>query len=640
MGIETTFAGLIAAPESEKVFLCEIRPGESVTDFSLTTAQTYTYELSYLNETVTLADASTETIRKSVVACELDGTALTAKTSIATVEGTAGTYWHDTDNALLYIHPPDDGSPNHHTVIVYFWVYYATKGIVLDSKYYEPYIAENGIPSISQERQAIFWGTSKISAGTVVLLNGRGYFDQISKRWLWNSQQIKILLGGDSLAYAEYTTLFAGKIIGLSFTETEISLEITSKSFDLLRTLPINSYWTSNYPNLDPTAEGRAMPYYWGSYNIDQAPIVTCINIAYGVNVFQFQICDTTYHEIKSITGVYVDYGSGSGWEFISHGNESLANATFTISTELFIPGTSQVKVSFEGYHSGGTLIEGAPEIVEDILLNQCGYVGGDLNAASFAASKTESTCQLNVPVEAEQSALTIIETICQSDFAFFGEDADGLLRYTTWDPLAAGAVPDLTKEDILELPEIIEDVSNLYVKINVGYSYMCNKDDYLYTETENDEAKYLYKRNDSLTVTSYLRTKIDADTLAGRLSWIMRNPSTVISLKLKAGQINKLMGDKFSITLARTPYATVGGYSAYEYEIMAKEISCFPLYVTLKGRDLSGFGYYVGVWMGADAPDWEMATPAERLVSGFWCDANGYCLTTDTDSKNKSLWW
>ncbi len=142
MGTLTTFAELIAAPGSEKVFLCEAKPAEQVTNFTLTAGKTYTYQLAYLNETVTLADATTETIRKIVNTCELDGTALTVKTSIIEVEATAGSYWFDKALGIFYIHAPDGGSPNHHTVIVYFKVYFATKGIVLDSAVGEPFLAE------------------------------------------------------------------------------------------------------------------------------------------------------------------------------------------------------------------------------------------------------------------------------------------------------------------------------------------------------------------------------------------------------------------------------------------------------------------------------------------------------------------
>ncbi len=505
--------------------------------------------------------------------------------------------------------------------------------------YYEPYIADNGIPSLSQETQSIHWGASQISSGSVILLNGRGFFDQIARRWIWNNKDAKLLLGGDSLPYSEYTCSFAGKILESSFTKNDFTLQIESKSFALLRSLPINNFWTSTWANLDPQAEGKPIPYYWGSYSAAQAPLVTCINSAYTPNDSQWKICDCAFHPIKSITQVYIDYGAGSGWQTIAHANADLANATFTIAV-VPVLGTTRVKVAFEGYHSGGVLIEGAPEIIEDLLLNQCGYAAADLNAASFTASKALSNCTLNAAVERETEALTIIETACQSDLAFFDEDGEGLLRYRTWEPSASGTIPVLAKEEILEPPEILDDSSKLYWKVKVGYSWMGDTDQPLYTEASTTTSKYKYSRNDYLTIDTYLRSKADADQLAGRLNWITRDPSPVISLTLKAGQIDKTLGDKVKVTLARAPYSTAGGYDERVFEIISKEVSCFPLLVNLKGRDLMDFGNNVGFWMGDSAPAWLTATAQEKEDSGFWCDANGYCLTADSASLNKSLWW
>jgi hypothetical protein len=61
---------------------------------------------------------------------------------------------------------------------------------------------------------------------------------------------------------------------------------------------------------------------------------------------------------------------------------------------------------------------------------------------------------------------------------------------------------------------------------------------------------------------------------------------------------------------------------------------------VKLQARDLMDFGGDVGFWMGASAPAWDDATETERLDSGFWCDADGFCYTGDDSSLNKSLWW
>ena len=55
----------------------------------------------------TLVSGQTNTYEKRntgyVGAVWQDGTELTAKTSIATVEGTAGTWWYDSTNDILYI---------------------------------------------------------------------------------------------------------------------------------------------------------------------------------------------------------------------------------------------------------------------------------------------------------------------------------------------------------------------------------------------------------------------------------------------------------------------------------------------------------------------------------------------------------
>jgi hypothetical protein len=600
-----------------------------------------TYYAAYLNETVTLADSSTEIIRKSVIALDGDGAAFTAATTIGGVEDVESTYYHDTTNSLLYVHMADSGSPGNNTVIAYFWIYFSTKGIILNSLYYEPYIASNGIPSISTSLSELHYGTAIIGAGSVVMLNGRGYFDQIARTFLWTNKTIRLLLGGDSLAYAEYTAIFTGKIRQTTFTKNEFSLEVVSSSHDLMRTIPVLTYWTSTYASLDPMAEGTPIPYFWGSYTAAQAPLCTCINTAYGANVYQFKVCDTTYHAIKSITQVYIDYGAGVGWQTIAHSNEDLALATFTISSATFVVGVSRVKVAFEGYHVASVLIEGAPEIVEDLLLNQCGYVAADLDSTSFTASKTESTFLLNVHVINQESALSVIEQICASDIAYFDENGAGQLRYRTYSPaITSSGLTVLDSTDILETPIIFEDFSEVYYRVKVGYSYYCWDGRYVYAEETSYSSLYKYKKREILHIQTFLRSASNAGDLCDKYSMLVKDLVTQVRIKLKISQVQKLLGDQFKLTLARAPYATAGGYSERVFEIKGTTLSCFPLTLELTARDSADFFLDIGVWMADAAPAWGAATQAEKDVSGFWCDASGYCDTADTSSFEKSRWW
>ena len=208
MGTTTTFNNLIATPVSKKIFLVEVNPAQEQGGWTLTALQTYTYETSFLNETITLADNTTETIRKVVSSIEEDGTALTEQSSIATVEANASSYWHDTANGKLYVHCSDGADPDTHTIICFFWLYFATHGIVLNDKYYEPYLATRSIPSLNQKNSSVHWGTSTIGFGSVKLLNNKGFFDLIAAKILWTNKTVRVLMGGDNLAYAEYQALF------------------------------------------------------------------------------------------------------------------------------------------------------------------------------------------------------------------------------------------------------------------------------------------------------------------------------------------------------------------------------------------------------------------------------------------------
>ena len=643
MGIATTFAELIANPGSEKVYLTELRLGQVVINWAAVGAGSpNTYQVAYLNETITLADGSTEDIRKEIVDLEEDGAELTVQANLAAVDANAGSYWHDTTNALLYVRPIGTDDPNDHTMVGYFWLRFATKGIVLNSNYYEPYIDERGLPHLSQKNSTIRWGIVIIGHGDLILLNGRGYFDMISKLFLWANKRIKILLGGDLLPYAQYEVLFAGRIVDKTFTKRSLTLQLKANSADLLRSLPVNNFWTSDFAGLDPAAEGHPIPVYYGSYDDVQAPIVTCIDIAFGVNTYQFKICD---HAIDSIAQVYVNYEDGVGWQNIAHGNENLVNATFTIVSAAFVLGISRIKVAFDGKLDGGNLLEGAPEIVEDILKDLCGYAAGDLDAVSFAASKAESDVVLNVPIEKVTEARTIIANICKSDLAYFDEDVDGLLRYRTWSPLIGVGLDTLDETDFLEagIPTIVDDTTGLYWAVKVGYSYSCWEEKHLYQEESRNETRYKYQINEQLIHNTYIRGPSDATILAQRLLWISGEPSPILAGKLKISQITKNLGTQIQITVRRSPHRIAGGYVERVFEIFDINKSFFPATMAIRAYDLADYGADAGRWMAAAAPTWAVATAAERAVSGFWLDASGYAdigIPPDEASKNISKWW
>ena len=410
MGYDSTsFAGIQGEAVSNKVFLVEVRPAELLTGWTLTAGKTYTYEISYLNETITLADkTTTENVRKEIVWVEQDGHRMIERDSIATVEANDNSWWHDTANGKLYIRPDDDDTPGDCTIIGYFWLYFATQAVIPTQTteiYYEPYVAEDGIPTIRQSNPNLFWGVTQISGGTIKFLNGRGYFDQIGKKFIWTNKKVRILLGNEEFRYSRYELLYTLKITNKFFTREEFNLDVASESFNLMRSLPINKFWTSNYANLDPAAEGLPIPLYYGVYGSTHAPIVTCINSTYGIDQYQFKICD---HVIQSLDEVYVNYSDGNDWSTLTPANVETTAASFTITDEDFVLGQSKVKVAFHGKCSSAnaTAYEYGPDIVQDILENVLSYGSSELDSTAWAQSTALADAPLIVPIDTKPSPL------------------------------------------------------------------------------------------------------------------------------------------------------------------------------------------------------------------------------------------
>jgi hypothetical protein len=79
-------------PEVEKYQNREILKG-----WKITSGQTVVYQVNGTGQVNMLFD---------------DGVPLTVKTSVATVAGTAATWWYDTDNDILYVHPTGSTDPS------------------------------------------------------------------------------------------------------------------------------------------------------------------------------------------------------------------------------------------------------------------------------------------------------------------------------------------------------------------------------------------------------------------------------------------------------------------------------------------------------------------------------------------------
>src|SRR3990172_7081179 len=98
MGVTTTFAALVTSKEPAVIALVEVGAGERFMGWTLTSGIVY--------ETTVSQQVGKHSCR-TITACTSGGVALTSKTSIATVQATPGSFWHDTTVGKLYVSMSD-----------------------------------------------------------------------------------------------------------------------------------------------------------------------------------------------------------------------------------------------------------------------------------------------------------------------------------------------------------------------------------------------------------------------------------------------------------------------------------------------------------------------------------------------------
>lgn len=301
----TTFAQMIAKPDIRRVLLCEMRPRKEIETlvWTATGAGSYWCDWPYFP-----VYAVTDTV-----------TAFTKKTSIALCDGAASSYFHDAANARLYVHTTDGDSPTHQTSGEYDFLYFATVMIPIssgagktateliakpvayiptgmtDTMLYLPFLDASGV-SVTQEVESFETGSLTLSYGSLSILNdGSAYYWE--RDYIWDYADFVIKVGPTGEVYAQFGTIFVGKLLNPRINDRALSFAVVSPLVELNEDIVTLKYLTSNYANLDPTAEGKPEPWMFG---IVSGIVPTCIETL--THIYRI-----TCSALEELTGVSKD---------------------------------------------------------------------------------------------------------------------------------------------------------------------------------------------------------------------------------------------------------------------------------------------------------------------------------------------
>jgi len=167
---------------------------------------------------------------------EEEGVELTEAVSQAACQSTAATWFFDSVNGRLYVHPTTSKVPScgDFFLLSSFFEYYASHSpIICNGKYASPRLLMDSIPEISISISAYHQGGTQQGFGTVKLANADGFFDSRLSTYIYEAKFMQLKIGNVSFsasgmamvtAYGDYQTIWSGWSGDIQWTDEFIAI--------------------------------------------------------------------------------------------------------------------------------------------------------------------------------------------------------------------------------------------------------------------------------------------------------------------------------------------------------------------------------------------------------------------------------
>lgn len=502
--------------------------------------------------------------------CFVDGEEYTEATSLANMIATNKRWWYEQGDIRFYIHIDGFDPPHAHIILIGALWGIANKDKNINGAYYEPRL--KGSVTINKSKDPLGFGIIRHETSGLETNNEDGYFDKL-KDSVISFQPVDMKYGIDTvdgtiMDYADYLDVGRSYIESHKLDWQKCNMELVDYRKLLSRQLPVNVFDQTTYPYLKDSNVGKSIPLVWGP--VYKAP-VTCTNEEEsGPPVdYSFKLCDVSDHTdgIEAIDQVYVY--KDDKWTEVTHGNEDLALATFTLPSAA---GANQYKsgqkvgVDFKGFKvpdfpSGYYLDDNSLDVIEDILNTYLSitYNATNYDQTEWAAAKANAKVQgifLDKPIEISK----IIGTIAFSNFADFIELDNGKFTFRIFDRQASSA-GTIELNELFGIPGIEHTGANFITKAIVGYAKDWSGNDYRWyiDDTLEDEIHAEYKKYQEKKLETYLTNAADAQALAESYIDLGKKDRGIIRFQTGCKYMDLEIGDTYSVTLDRRQSAWMG---------------------------------------------------------------------------------
>lgn len=311
--------------------------------------------------------------------------------------------------------------------------------------YYEARIKR--IPNITKRRDSFFFGKLQYPSLSITYDNTDGFFDNFPELNLYG-QPFRIKLSFEGLDYSQALTVYTGRVDKFVGNFAEYKLSVIDLRKLLARTLPVNKFNTSDFPDISEDIDGFAIPLIFGS--VIKGP-------AYKISSGVWKFADTEFLDIDFGITVYREDGS-----IFSHGGTE---------TDGIFTGTDTDDSLFVSCRQ--STVENGLDVISHILDK---YNGIPFSSGNYDTDEwnTEKSNVPNIGLWVGQGGLKtivqVIEQVCTDSQGIFDPLADGRFSFRTFDKDKDPSVT-FSQDDLMSDPQIVYDPAEFLSSVDIQYS-------------------------------------------------------------------------------------------------------------------------------------------------------------------------
>jgi len=368
-------------------------------------------------------------------------------------------------------------------------------------------------PSVSLSKDPQFYGIIKFEGFNASIINSDGMYDFLTRENYVFGNKARVLAGFEDYNLTDFQQIYEGTVGRIVTRGDQIQFEVKDPRVSYQRPIPVNTFTTSDYPDINSNNVGKPLPRVFGTCRNIPIYVVDEDRSTGDTDYFTGKIGDTSYTSgVNSVTAVYVN-----GVNKTTETTKDLGKREIYLSTSDYEAGDEvTADVVGEVTDTGGVIKNGS-EVIRRLFSDYYSYpYNGDFyNMAGWQEGRARDIC---LYLNEQKPIIDVIGDICangiQGDFFIDGNNKFNLKIVRETDPSGQ----TLFRNQILENPIIEDSPDNIITSSLIGYNKDWANNEYrLLLDTSHEDTifdrfpVYKQQRFDTLlTLASYAQSYSD----------------------------------------------------------------------------------------------------------------------------------